>query len=336
LTTTSIVVVYRLPFSIGLGEDCAGLSLLTTIGGLKGRVALPRLEWEDDEPVVRPPSLRSLSPRMIEHEEAHEWATSGLPDRWDAKTRNVAWWATTIALQFPNIPSEHISYDPHRSGRGSPRGEVVDTLFNWIIGWAELVGEWLETLTEQDAGRAGPVRAAWIVGEGVSIWTQEGSVESSIPSSSERVHVRLLRTEFLDRETWRRVVRLAGRDTPVPDEHRLLCAARAWLRRAEYRRAVIDAGTAAELALTRLPDQAMAAVHPPVQKVLLQENRPLGRLVNLVGPSVDVPSEDLKGLVKSRNDCVHRNMPPTPDEATQATSTATALVELVEPLRRFN
>lgn len=323
-----MVALYRLPFAIGFREECAGASVATTIAGLRGRVLLPQIRWYDYGPRVCAPESRGFTQQMA----TTEW---GQVSCWNQNSKKVyEWWANAIVLRFFPLPTEHFSYSAYLYGRGAPHGEPVVRLFEAIDRWSGALAKWLEVLVDQDVGRLGPVARGSIQGAGLRVWTREGSVES-LATSSWRTTVIVRREELVDIPTWRKILRLVQQERSVPHERILLADARGWLRRGEYRRAVIDAGTVAELSMTRLLVQALQGVPEPVRGKLQEQRLPLGTLVRLLGPSLNVAEAELNSLVSSRNKAAHRNADLSKDDGVVALRAATLLAEMVEPLGRF-
>jgi hypothetical protein len=330
-----MIAVYRLPFPIGLTGQCDGIAVATKLGGITGRVVLPRLEWKDDYVFVEPPRVRGLSSRMVQTAERDELGGWGQIHAYERKTRAVTWSAEMIVLCFSQIPTRKFSYGAYIQGRGAPEGKPVDALFDAINGWSRSLADWVEVFKDQDCGRVGTLTSVTARGQGLSVWTREGSIDSGVPALSHHITFVSRDREMVDPAAWRRILRMVEGGTRIPDEHRLVADARAWLRRNEYRRAVIDAGTVAELALTRLMDNAIEPVPKPIRKRLSAEHRPLGRLIELVGHSTGVPMTDLRALVQVRNQAVHANASAERREAAGVVATAGVLAELVQPLRQL-
>lgn len=106
----------------------------------------------------------------------------------------------------------------------------------------------------------------------------------------------------------------AGNAPPVIIE--LLASARMFCRRGDLRRAIIDAGAAAEATLTRLSGTPLSG------------KETLGVLVE---NSAIAPSDTNDNLVKPRNDAIHRNTAPSFDITNRAIEIVEELAVLVEP-----
>jgi hypothetical protein len=121
-----------------------------------------------------------------------------------------------------------------------------------------------------------------------------------------------------------------------PAEWLFIRDARSHLNAFEFRRAVIDAATAAELAMTALIDKFLddASVLEPVRKALARSSTNLGgkkEVLNLLWPGL-LPSSVQNDLINKRNGASHRGEEYGDDETRAAIDIATAIVESAYPL----
>lgn len=125
----------------------------------------------------------------------------------------------------------------------------------------------------------------------------------------------------------------AGNESP-PAEWLLIRDARSLLGAGQNRRAIIDAATAAEVAMTALIDRHLAATDGPVRRALAEKYRALeGResLLRLLKPGL--LSDQLKrDLIYPRNRATHAGREFTDVQAEAAVSMATSIVERAHPL----
>jgi hypothetical protein len=130
----------------------------------------------------------------------------------------------------------------------------------------------------------------------------------------------------------------ASREERLPVEHSLLLAARMAELRRDYRQAVIDAGTAAEVALgTAISNELHSSSSAPnyVERVIVQANGLTG-LMSLYMSLGNTPGESkgkvTTGLAELRNKAAHGGYVPTSDEARLAITQSRKLVEEASPL----
>jgi hypothetical protein len=133
-------------------------------------------------------------------------------------------------------------------------------------------------------------------------------------------------------ELWRKVLGFAREGISPPIEHVLAVSARTEFRSGQFRRAVIDAGTAVELSLTHVFEAEIGVLSPALRDSIIKEHRTLGKLVALLGNSLQLPEGISKELVSLRNKVIHRNYQPTRMEAKKAVDIAVDLARTARPL----
>jgi hypothetical protein len=117
--------------------------------------------------------------------------------------------------------------------------------------------------------------------------------------------------------------------------HLLLRNARHARWEGQTRQTVLDAATAAELALTELLDDRLSDAPADVVEIVRRGTQGLLRLRNaLVNLGENrLPNSMQRGLIEVRNSAIHRGEEPSDAEAGTALTLATDLVELVAPRR---
>jgi hypothetical protein len=154
------------------------------------------------------------------------------------------------------------------------------------VWWASLT-DWLGVLTVQDfVGLR--TRQRSILADGFHAWSADtnGVRRAGYGTAVDTVQDYV---DVLDRYQLQRAMNLAASGQRPPAEWLFIRDARSLLRAGEYRRAVIDAATAAELALTTLLDNhfSATATHTAISEALLDRSQSLGgrcKLVNELMP----------------------------------------------------
>jgi hypothetical protein len=132
-------------------------------------------------------------------------------------------------------------------------------------------------------------------------------------------------------EKWKRALTAAKTDELLPSEHEALNHARRLIRECDGRGAVISAGSAAEIALSRALNARLASANEPSAVAILMDRTTLGRLPGLAKRfGVDCPP--IEKLVKVRNDAVHRAVTPYLSDANELVEIAAAVVWMHSPL----
>jgi hypothetical protein len=345
-----LAAVYKLPASLIFAGDCLGVSAPVHIAGLDGEVRLPSLKWVlDSQPYIVQPSLDDLPPlagqRLLERDRRMNddpWFW-GVVASWDPKGREVSQ-AEVCALvfRFNGVSADNLTYSNYRHGRGYPIGQPVNLLFGEIDAWFEALRIWLRVLTDQDVDQdveAGRVR---IAAQGLEVLTVDGETVS-LPRFPSKITLNMPQVQALDERQWRHALNLISHGASPPIEHSLVGTARVQLRLHQYRRAVIDAATAVELALTDFLNTNYASLPSGIQRTLSQNDQTLGWLVKNVPATRSLPTSvtqvfsqfppDVEaGLLDVRNNVVHRNQILTVAEAVRTVEIALSIVKLAKPL----
>ena len=210
-------------------------------------------------------------------------------------------------------------------------------------GWTRFTA-WVSVVTGQDfIGLGGYMRQGTKSGA-IRTWTGDADgqrvgqgIRSSFPPA--RYGIPPVK---LSLEDMQRCVNATGRQDP-PAEWSLIRDARLLLNSGHIRRAVLDAGTAAEIAMTLLVDRYLdeADIDEAVKKAITKRFDNLGTMNDLLTSmkpgllSPDVPTD----LIAKRNIAIHgRNRSGkrwdeiTVDEAIKAFQTAAAIVDAAHPL----
>ena len=217
-----------------------------------------------------------------------------------------------------------------------PDGEDLQRAAESIVGamdtWWDNVRGWLETVTGQHLTQVGH-RKTEFIGNKTPIWTllEDGThgTPISIATTSD---LSLGQVHGVTADIFRECVSLAGEEPGLA--WTLLRDARSLSEVGQYRRAVIDAATAAEVAVSAILDTRLQGTDEQVRKALLASNRmlgPKGKLLNKLG-CPPLPSTFDEDLVKPRNDAVHKGEPPDGVQCRKAISMAVEVVDKGFPL----
>jgi hypothetical protein len=115
----------------------------------------------------------------------------------------------------------------------------------------------------------------------------------------------------------------------------LIRDARSLAMAGQTRRALLDAGTAAELAMTALLETYLFPSGEPIQKALFERYKTLGGLKELALQLIPqkVPQQLQDDLIEPRNDAIHRaDEPVSGATALKAIAKAVELVALLHPI----
>jgi hypothetical protein len=133
----------------------------------------------------------------------------------------------------------------------------------------------------------------------------------------------------------------ASRRQQLPVEHKLLLEAWIALLEGDHRRAVIDAGTATEVALaTAISGQLLRSRVPPnlVDEVIKQANGIAGLATLYLRAGQPLPvskNRIMSELANTRNEAAHGGRSPSADECVAAVGHARSLVWSAQPLPAY-
>lgn len=201
-------------------------------------------------------------------------------------------------------------------------------------GWWMAVESWVEVLSGQDIKRIGPAKQLWHNGTRLQFvpLNEEERLESALqaatPDVSGIANHGQMRASFIH----------AGNGQLPPDEWLFLRDARSLHRAGEYRRALIDVGSAAEVALARIVENELARKGMSADDIRSKfgnwDHKTLGQKARHVEDTLKLkklPRDFKSVVVDRRNDAVHLR-PTRKIDAERAIAKATKLVERATPL----
>lgn len=213
---------------------------------------------------------------------------------------------------------------------------LTENFLSELDDWWTRFTSWVGILTHQDFVGLGGSTTGVAKGWPIHTWTSDTTGQRT----DQRIRQsfgqdRTVRAFLLDLGGLRACVTATTNDDP-PSEWLFIRDARSMLKSGHSRRAVIDAGTAAELAMTKLIDQYLddvSIVDVAARKAFGRFNN-LGakqELLKLLRPSL-LPERTRPDLIDKRNRVSHGNAPVTYEEAETAVEVATKIVSLAYPL----
>ncbi|SUA14290.1 Uncharacterised protein [Mycolicibacterium aichiense] len=215
--------------------------------------------------------------------------------------------------------------------------KFVMELEDW---WARFTS-WVSILTSQDfvqigGGNSGISAAFFYKSWNVEAWTTDADGQRMSEESYGYATENRVQPTPLELQNLQACIAATGDGGAPPTEWMLIRDARSLLNTGQTRRAVIDAATAAELAMTKLIDNYLATANTTdiVKKALDARYRALeGRARLLRDLRKGLLSHRLdEDLIKPRNYATHRGHALTDEQAQTAVDMATAVVEEAYPL----
>lgn len=255
----------------------------------------------------------------------------GQPARWDGKTN---------ALKAASIRRFRLATET--SGDDDHIRAVAFQVAEAIPSWWAAASAWIEVLHGQDLSRLGSVEPGMHFNK-TSLWTRLNSHHGHpifggsaiLPVGSSNVTVVWPNTTAITATDLQACITHAEHRGAPPSEWLIIRDARSLCAGHDFRRAILDAGLAAELAITELITTHLAMGHAPADiESILRRYRMLGKRcaywIDECGGTL--PTDYRARLVDRRNDATHAGHTFPDADARDAIAVAADIVEQLRPL----
>ncbi len=281
-------------------------------------------------PEIRSGSLTRPPWRYIrEGEDRDAIPTTDADDLWGSVASTSSGDPRHIHILKCIVHSEVIATDDESFKIGATR------FGNELSDWWALVCDWLDVLTLQDFAGLGRSQRS-ILNDSLQMW-------SGNPNGIRRagVNYQLMTggmnwVEVLDRQQLQAAMDLAASDSSPHAEWLFVRDARSLLGAGEYRRAVIDACTAAELSVTALIDRKfdLAGTSKPDREEQFAQHHGLAKLIELHNSfkTGKLPKRLYQEVGAPRNKAAHAGAMLSESEARSALGKAAEVVGVAYPL----
>lgn len=307
-----------------LGPEFMGLLRPATIGGIEAHVVVPSFGRGivQTETTIHPRAQVDWLDffRRRNSEDDRDWPFGGV-SRWEKGGRGGVGEFSVHRLLV--LPRRALTL---REGR-----KLKAAVDDWV-GLFEL---WVEVVARVDLHR----RHVWIERQGRSavVWLDRGkTVEGGILAGEQKLMLNLGGTLDITPWQWGKMLGKASQSETPPEAHVFLRDARNAANLGHHRRSVLDSATAAELALTKLRDDSLAASPAHVADHVRKSVRQIGRLATFVGMSgADIPTKVDKEIGGPRNEAIHGGDGLDGEIAEKALAKAEQLVDLAFPWKKL-
>lgn len=311
---------YELPHTICIVYLTLGTDIVTEVNDMQVTLRFPRSEQTREWPMLVPPAFANVfdddgfSQIVGKVQWGMETGTSG-----DAPESRAAW-VSTIGLAVDAAPGGE-----HEAANNLL--DAMDDLWPTVCDWIEVVTRQIHS-TPGKSPILGPHHPVWFkeANEVKRLYRQGDIVVEMPPTSGPDAPV------ALTKDGLGAVLRHA-KAGPPPTEWLLIRDARLAHHVGSRRIAVIDAGTAAELAITKMVRDEVAGVPDNVVELLLKGHRMLhasSQLLKKLGGTLR--DNTMKLLIEPRNHAAHRGQVPWVKESHDALILAAEIVEAAYPL----
>lgn len=340
VTVATVRAMVRFAIPVGLDFELLGRSF--EVASELGQITmeLPRVEWVGDRPNTLPPTraeaiyTSSFSDHLFAQSEIYRWgsvAESRAAERTGAMHVDAA-------LASIDLDDALIERGGSVRGLGAPAGAAIHQFRLSITEWRTKFVRWAALIAGQVIDPDLPPAASSVVevAAGTMLWIDDGARLVGPPSfQSGQVNIVVGGDDpaggiLIDEAILDRLLTLTAAADQPTTQLALLGRARAAIQRHEYRVAMIELGSAAELCLWNTFTSTVRTLTPKEMSTWT-----LGTLVRqCYGASDPMRDTFTRGIVDPRNDAIHRALDCTRDSALEAFTLVRQLVsdELPEPL----
>ncbi|QNF94172.1 MULTISPECIES: hypothetical protein [Janibacter] len=299
---------------IEAGTGALGQTYLTAIAGFLTYVSMPRLDlaYERSGPLA-PPKFEAYG-------EDFDWSGAHFPSEPDWPK-----WGRNLGSGRVAIRDFRLAVDP---GDSAPK-DASEAVQAAIGDWWRLAKVWIEILTSQDL--EGADRFHWSTGSLHLLYRDRlgGAWTTELRRSSLRQSWRPS-MGFGASGSLSSAFHAAGCGHAPPLEWQLLREALRAFEIGQYRRVLIEAGIAAEVALTEYLTRVrrMPKAGKPTLGTLVTEEE-------AAGDSSILPARFRESVLTARNQVIHHRLFPTDDDAVAAFQLTVDLLERASPRDRL-
>lgn len=333
----TVRAMVRFGETIGVDLDLLGTTFVIASDLGPITMEFPGFDWVGDRVWARPPGGAAalvesgLCNGLFDASAGPEWGESW---QWNASEGTGAMHVAALVARV-EIDDERIE----QSGDLHGIGAAIDDLRCSIGEWRSRFVRWAALISGQPVDPDLPPISSRVVdiGSGMIVWIQDADEIVGLPSYQSGGVTLMMPSEhevvgfIMDQAMFHRVLNLAATADQPTAQLILLGRARAAIQRGEFRVAMIELGSAAELCLW---NTFRSTGRVPTPKQL--RGWTLGKLVNELYQERDPPFRDVltSGIVDPRNDAIHRALDSTRSIALDAFTLVRQLVsdELPEPL----
>lgn len=316
--TAPVHTVYGIAWfeeAIACARDVLGHREVISVGGVQGTVEFPSLpDWS-------PTESDPLNTPLVPPEIARNWKLGA----------ELIWWGRPTSYPAGNasVNCVLLEFVIEESALKSAGIQIRDA----FMLWRSTFDEFLELITKQRRTRAievtGEVSGLHLFyrdAEDKHIWVYDDNIHVTITSSRDDTRLKLTQLK--------QICSLCSSNVRPSLEYSLQLDAYRALRRADYRKVVIDSATAAEVVLTKAIVKRCDETGKDSGELLKQRHTQTlgGRLELARTLAVPLPNIDFRQLVvKPRNDAIHQGKIMTKSAAAQAVYAVDNLLALLNP-----
>jgi hypothetical protein len=326
-STRLIEGVYHCGRGFRVTFDCLKETFHATIAGQPIEITLPQgFNIAAFVPTLSEPVwVNTPTPQIRETHFSDEQNTWGFPTNWNTDTGSEGPGnaiVTRIRTAFMTV-GDDTAIQIRNQG-------IVNAFSNL---WA-LTNSWIEIAAEDDfiPSPRPSTSPNW-----VRFWTRMDNGEiGEVGGLTVLIKCDASRAIPLDPSRLQECLTLASEGIQPPIEWLLIRDARYFLYLRQWRRAVIDAGTASEVSITKMIDKRLTEIPERLKQKLMSDNQALkkrGEFLTLLDGTLPIKFQ--QRLIEPRNNASHEGADLTESEAHDAVKAAIEIVRSALPLANF-
>lgn len=279
-------------------------------------------------------------PRLL----APDWYYQGISIPQADIPSDEAYWGNGAIFNADNSPRavivRRIRIAIDEVDRDASKRGTADLVARAMPHWWSLASTWIEIIHGQDLSRLGPI-APGVHFNGTTLWTQldgDAALSQVTYVGAQPGRYSMPNYAPMSPDEFQYCLDLASYGAQPADAWLFIRDARSLLSGHDYRRAVLDAGVAAELAVTSLIRRDRRSQHIDEDEIehelQSRQNRTLGGRCsyweNHCGGQL--PEDYRSRLIDSRNAATHEGVAVSRSEVENAIAVATEIVSTAHPL----
>jgi HEPN domain-containing protein len=318
----TLEAIADLPSELLFGPEFLGLLRPARIGGVEVHVVLPDFTFSSDSDEFSPKLHPRLKANWLKYYSQPMYdmvPPFGEVKAWKANGEIIEFRATRLAILS--------------------KGKVTEAealkLLHAIDGWLDLLTLWIEVVTSIDLHHDG----IEVEDHGASaiIWLKKGRKGKNLrcrhPVSMTITSIKTLNISPLQ---WRKILMKASQGVLPPEPYIFLKDARRALNEKRYRRSVLDSATAAEVALTKLRDEALVHTQSPIAAYVQDKAQQISGLVEFNRrDGRALPKRIQQEIAEPRNKAIHEGREPDAETARLALKKGEEVVAHAFPRRHL-
>lgn len=334
MPTSTYLNIITFPVPIEFKNAALGIRRTINVGGLKGVIYLPTQNIPEIGQAfseLRPPAVRNI-----------DLATRIQNLSADPDISVTSCWGRYFTWHLDDVEKTAIaSVQRAAVAFPAPQGNnvlSVESLAQKCIAqfptWGARLADWIEVLTGQDLNASHP----WEPAVSKQRWTSTAWIYPAVKKVTYTYVNSSLSVYFskgeqaLDAEGWTSAIRAANSGRDIPDVWALVRDARAAQRRRLYRRAILDAATAAELIIDRQLRGNLLKINSAtfVARLMKGTWQVSKRIDMMESLGLWLPNDIEANVSTLRNRVIHSNANVTASEGRKAVDTVEQLARCYE------